>query len=316
MATCGGDLDGFANALGQGLTVVANLCLPPGNRSVRATGECEGTVFVGTQVSNGTATDVRVRSAVLDVRNPNPTLQNVASVMVTPPAGASLFASSHVAPNADGTRVTSGYTRSTDFGGDLFILDTAGGAAVTVNAPGNYDAAWLDGTLLVNGTGLGALESGQGIYAVQADGTGVRRVLANQGDASGAVAVLPDWVLAGAYGGDFPVASGNNLVFAVPRARLVSALTGSALDAQLDQDIVKLQMPSDFEWLGEGTLVTFNYATMVLDAYTLQFSVAGAPSLSAASRFADGTVFFAVHRLGDGHALLSHADGALVVALP
>jgi hypothetical protein len=134
------------------------------------------------------------------------------------------------------------------------------------------------------------------------------------GDASGSVVVTDHWVFAGAYGADFPSESGGNLVFAFARTTVDAALNGTAIDGA-SEGVTRLTMPSDFQWVG-SRFVAFNWTTMEFDAYLMVMPAADPPSIFTVQRFVDGTVFPAVTRVGEHHALLAHEHGMLLVHVP
>jgi hypothetical protein len=68
----------------------------------------------------------------------------------------------------DGTRLLSGYTKSgANFPGSVVVYDTVTPSNSTyLSAPGNFSAAAVSGTFLINGTGLGNFE-GTAVYAMK-----------------------------------------------------------------------------------------------------------------------------------------------------
>ena len=71
----------------------------------------------------------------------------------------------------NGTALMTGYTRPGDFGGSVLIFETSDAGFQFVNAPGNYSAASINGSWLVNGLGLGAVSTANvGIYALDSQG--------------------------------------------------------------------------------------------------------------------------------------------------
>lgn len=174
--------------------------------------------------------ELRVDAFVLDVMG-NSLGEQREVLRLAAQAGADemVFPSAFVAV-APGPALAVGYTRG-DLSG-LIVGSTTSTTELSVAAPGNYDAAWLDSdALLVNGLGLGDDESGQALYLWQQ--SGVRRLIEGLGDSSGIVAVGDDVVFAGGGFGSFP--NIVNRVFAFPRDRVEAAVAdGTTLSADTD----------------------------------------------------------------------------------
>lgn len=117
-----------------------------------------------------------------------------------------------------------GYTLA-DYSGKV-VWGLAGASPREVDAPGNFDAVYLQrDLLLVNGLGL-AEEAGQGVYALDPQG-GVKKVIGEMGDGSGFLA-RGDNILYASY---YDFASGANKLYAFTLAEVRGALdAGQTLD--------------------------------------------------------------------------------------
>lgn len=129
-----------------------------------------------------------------------------------------------------------GYTNS-DMSGEIFLWLVEATEPLSVIAPSNYAAAWLDaGLVMVGGMGLGATASGQGVYVGVVDDEGVH-------DPVHFVNNLHDYSAPLASSGDVVVVGGNDLttnrLYAFPYDEVVDAmLDETALDAISDGDLV------------------------------------------------------------------------------
>lgn len=293
---------------------MANLCVTGSLHGLVPNAGCPAVLFSRSESVANNQQTYAIVSARLDASGVAPSPVSFATASAAIPTSGSLFGSAFLSPSPNGNRVATGYTRSTDFGGEVLVLtDTV---VSRTEAPGNYDAAWLNQTtVLVNGLGLGSENGGQGIYAWDVNTQAAVHLVTNMGTFSGAVAVTQTHVLAGGYDPSFPAASGNSLVFAIPMDAVLTALTsGMPVDAQASSTVQALTLPSDFEWTGAAA-VSLDYTSFRYQAWPISESN-GIFTVGTPVDFADGSTFTQVVAVDDSHALLAHADGALLVALP
>ncbi|MEZ4256648.1 MAG: hypothetical protein R3A78_13220 [Polyangiales bacterium] len=221
-----------------------------------------------------------------------------------------VFMGGYVEPNPSGTKVAFGYTRQSDFGGEVLVLDVEGRAVTRVESMGNYDVAWVDDTrLLVNALSAGTPSGSQGLYAVDLGGAQptFAKVVSDLGDASGAVNMLEgeSALLVGAYGAAFP--GDGNLVFRFDLGLLGG---GTPVAAFANGNVPRASAPSDFEVLGDR-LVALDWNTGEFVGRELTTS-ASAVDVGAPSAFAKVPVGD-VAPLPGGRGLLFHAGGALLI---
>lgn len=221
LVNCGADLSTFDAALAADLVAVATYCR---EASLFGAGGTPFSVYDVTTSSIATGTSFELSSWTLDA-------PGAVSASVIGAAEAShasdvlLFTGGYLAVAPGGGSVAFGYTLGdATFSGQIFEVLSADGTARSVDAPGNFDVAWLDDvTFLVNGAGLGG-DTGQALYAgiVGAAGITTMVVGTNLGDYSGSVEVGPDYVLVGASRSDF-----SNIVYTIPRAEVEAVIAGS-----------------------------------------------------------------------------------------
>ncbi|MBK6848294.1 MAG: hypothetical protein IPG96_12470 [Proteobacteria bacterium] len=183
-------------------------------------------------------------------------LEEVAVVAPGVDATALVFPGSYLALAGTGAALV-GYTLA-DGDGSVVMMGPNTKLAVQVNAPGNFDAAWLDDeTLLVNGMGLEGSEAKQALYAKRGTNSAARLVK-DLGAASSYVAVGRSVVYVGGAFGAFP--SLVNRVFAFDRDRLSEALSDRR---ELDGDDEGVEV-----YQGDlGDLTTVGDELVWLDSY-------------------------------------------------
>ncbi|MGE0786284.1 MAG: hypothetical protein AB7S26_11395 [Sandaracinaceae bacterium] len=225
VATCGEDTSGWDAALAARFTPVHAFCEASGTIDV-AHDATDTTVFQIETTMIATGTTFTLSSWPLDLASaPSPTM--FASFDVAHDDMTFLFVGELVRPSPDGMSVLVGYTLGdTSSTGELFNVVRADGTHMAFPANGNYDAVWVDnGTVLVNGLGLGAMNNGQGLYAskITAATLDETQVATGLGDASGSVLLTGDYLLAGGYS----FADSASHVYAIGRQAVDGVLDGS-----------------------------------------------------------------------------------------
>lgn len=317
VATCGADASGWDAALGPGMTPVASFCRAADAFGVRIDGAATEVFDVtSSPVSGGTAITLsrwRADPAV----EPSPAVVGMATA--THGASALFFGGGYVAASPTGASVAYGYTLD-DFSGEVFEIATADGAVVALDAPGNFDAAWLDAdTVLVNGLGLeGAAESGQALYAAELSGGAavVRQIVRGLGSASGAVEVTGDYVLAGGFDDAFQ----SHVYFLERSAVEAAAAGGPAITVDETDEVLWEGAPVDSAFsIVHGFFVTRTY--MSTEPYGVDEIVGRAIAYSAEAGFrlgtryvlATGAVFTDLYPAVEGRFLFRFAEGLLLV---
>ncbi len=199
VAHCGSDASGWDAALAAGLLPVTSICRPAAARAVHVAGDAVN-VWDLTTTTSGTETTFVVSRWPLAA----PVPVEIARTSTDPGADAMLFTGGYLALAPTASLAAFGYTVSPSFDGRVHLVLAGGGTDTDLSAPGNFDAAFLDGsTLLVNGLGVDDVGLGeQGLYAVTTEGgLGFVRVAEGLGDFSGGVRVTDAFVL---VGGSFP----------------------------------------------------------------------------------------------------------------
>lgn len=144
-----------------------------------------------------------------------------------------VFPGGYVAVSPGGA-IAVGFSRP-DFSGAIAGLE-ADGRPLRIEAPGNFDAAWLDDqTLLVNGAGLGSEHAGQGLY-VWREGQ-AQLLVGDLGSFSGYLAVGSSVVHAGGAFGSFPELTNRVFAFTIDELR-AAIREGAVLSAAIDGDLV------------------------------------------------------------------------------
>ncbi|MCZ7686936.1 MAG: hypothetical protein M5U28_52620 [Sandaracinaceae bacterium] len=233
LATCGLDGAALEAALSAGLTPVASFCRAAAAFGVYASGDAV-TVYDLTASTEGLTTTLVLSRWPLDPSGAAPAPIEVATAThAVAEASELVFAGSYLEVDPTGARALFGFTTSaTGSPGEVVAVTLADGAVTRLAAPGNFDAAWLDGTrFLVNGQGLDDRADGQGLYVGDLSGTpSALHVLTNMGDYSGSVVATSAYVLAGAV-----VDGTESRVRSFSRARLDTAIADEvAIDAGSD----------------------------------------------------------------------------------
>ncbi len=220
------------------------------------------------------------------------------------------FPSGYVALDPSGATALFGYTTTADgYPGSVVKVSVADGGTTELDAPGNFDAAWLDANrFVVNAGGLLGVSSGTGLYVanLSTDPAGAGFLVSGLGDYGGSILVDASFLFAG--GAD---ASFTDHVYAVDTATYEAAISGgTTVDASsegselLDPD--GNPVPSSFAGV-PGRLVTTPFG-MPMTSYTLQTD-GSAPSLSDPRVLvSDGTFTAARAAGGGGRILLAHQD--------
>lgn len=317
IATCGGDVSGFDAALGEGLTPVASFCRTASAYAVHASAT-DLLVYDLTTSVDGLRTVFSLSRWTLDPSVSTPSPVEVASATHdVASADESVFPGGYLAIDPTGAQAVFGYTTSAaGFPGGVFYASLTGGASVMeVPAPGNFDVAWMDPThFVVDGSGLAELAFGQGLYV--ADLTAAPRavhVATNMGDYSGSVAASPAFVIGAAViDGSFEshayYFSKERVDTAIADATPIDTATDSAVTEVLDPDGVAL--PSTFSTV-RTRIVSTPFAGP-LTSYAVALGASG-PTLSDPRVLATAT-FTDAMAAGDGHILLVHPSGLLLVA--
>ena len=228
----------------------------------------------------------------------------------------------YVAVSDDSAHALIGYTTSlSGFQGGVVNIDVGEMTLAELDADGNFDAAFVDGSrYLVNGLGFAALE-GQALYLADAiEGDPAGTVVADEmGDASGAVGLWAeeDIVIFGGarYGSTWPDGSMGGLLFAAPLDALLDA--AAPLDAYADTQRLT-GVPGVFEMLSRGRLLEVYYGASGIDGLrSTQLLVDGEGTVTAESPLGVtlGGTFFHAAAIEDD-ILLVHATGTLRVRIP
>ncbi len=313
LATCGLDGAALEEALSAGLTPVASFCRAAAAYGVYVSGD-EVTVYDVTASTDGATTTLVLSRWALDPSVTTPAPIEVATTTHAVTEETELvFPGGYLEIDPAGARAIFGFTTSgAGSPGDVVVVTLADGAVTRLAAPGNFDAAWLDGTrFLVNGQGLDDRADGQGLYLGDLSGTPrALHVLTNMGDYSGSVVATSAYVLAGAVvDGTF-----ESRVRSFSRARLEVAIADEvAIDAGSDAAVSAVLDPggaapaSTFSPLG-ARLVTTPYGGP-LTSYAAA-ETGGAITLSDPRVLATGAAMTDALPAGAGRTLLVLFDGA------
>lgn len=182
-------------------------------------------------------------------------------------AGALIFGSPFVA--TQGTQVMTGYTKL-DYSGQLFIYETTDGGQRFVPAPGNFTAASLGDTWLVNGLSVDAA-TGAGVYAL--DGTGAFGFATFESTwASGYTAATDHGVLLLGYADS---SYANHVTAAVPSlySSALAGRTGFALSAAQPLPLEGTDGLAGLAWVGDDAvyLRSVNYKPVRVERLPLAF---------------------------------------------
>lgn len=319
---CDADTSAWDESLHEDLRIIATFCRPADAFGTQIDGSESFVVdLTVTEVSDGSELSLH-RWMATPGEPPSPSTLN--TVLVT--HDGFLAPGQYVTTSPNGRSIAFGYTLvDADISGGIFRLLTMDGTAEgEIAADGNYDAAWLDeSVLLINGLGLGA-HIGQALYAVVFDGAEPRtlRVGTGIGEFSGGVAVTADYVLAGGYFSD-----GSNRVFTVPRAAVEAVIAGSSdeiLFTDADEvvaDAVEVDgaSASSFDLIGDRFITKrysdpeYEYTGLAMQR-TEWSSGGGGLSLGAPEELTTGPAFLDAYPAADGGLFLRFAEGLLLVA--
>lgn len=311
IATCGADASGWDAALAADLAPVASFCRSASAFGTRISGSETDVFDMTTAVSSGGTSFTLSRWIADPTTSPIPSVVGMASALH--PSDVSLFAGGYVAASPSGASVAFGYTLGdASFSGEVFEIVTAGGASLSIDATGNFDATWLDDdVVLVNGVGLeGATGTGQALYAADLSGALFRQVVTGLGSASGSVEIVGDSVLVGGFDDSFV-----GHVYVVARADIETAVGGGATVVVDSSDELLYDgspLPSAFERVGD-LFVTSRYdVAFSLEALQAHPIEAG-PTLGAPTDLTTGAIFTAAYEAADDRMLLRFAEGLLLV---
>ncbi len=212
----------------------------------------------------------KVSDADLDPKTGKPgALSTVLSF--APSISGTLFAGSYVALSPK-KFVAAGYTASKTYEGEIFWGDKGIKTPKKVDkAKGNFDVVFLDDkTMLINGTGVGTAQSGQGVYLYE-EGKTPRLLIKDMGIASGYMVLGAKTVYAGGY------FTGGNKVFGFSLAEIKSAITGNkTLSSTTDGDLVSTDSASDASALGDDlVLATLDKSWKFKSVTVIPVTVAG-----------------------------------------
>jgi len=181
-----------------------------------------------------------------------------------------LFPGEYVALSP-GAFVAVGYTEKDTLDGEILWGDKGIKTPKAVDkATGNLDVVFLDDTtMLVNGTGVGAAQDGQGVYLVQ-EGKSPRQLIKDMGIFSGFMALGPQVLFAGGY-----FASGNR-VYGFTLAEVQAAITAGGTLSSADGDLVAEGNTSDITALdGDLVLTTLDPSYQFKTVQRLPVTVSG-----------------------------------------
>ena len=190
----------------------------------------------------------KVSEADLDAKTGKPgALSTVFSF--SPTVSGTLFAGGYVALSPK-KFVAAGYTASTTYEGEIYWGDKGIKTPKKVDkAKGNYDVAFLDDkTMLINGTGVGTAQSGQGVYLYE-EGKTPRRLIKDMGIASGCMVLGGKTVFAGGY------FSSGNKIYGFSLAEIKAAITKSKTLSPTDGDLISTDSSSDAASLGDDLVL-------------------------------------------------------------
>jgi hypothetical protein len=316
---CGADKTTLDDALDESVAILAHFCRRGAAAGVRSSsiGGCSRkAVFELRAETDDPAREVTytVERFLVDATSSAPPATVVGTATSTFGAGASSFVGSYLATDAAAGSVLFGYTTTEGFAGEVLAMDIATGEVTGFQAPGNFDAAWIEpGTFLVNGLGALGAEGGQGLYWV--DDTGAEpdavQVFAGPGDASGSVAILEDDGLVLVGGFDFE--AGDQIAAVSLEALRDAAETGAGPLDPTSDGVQLLTFPSSFEWLGDR-LATFDFEASALETWSLDVSATGEVTVGGPLELARAPFSRAVAAGGD-EALLIHRDGTFLARL-
>lgn len=317
--TCGADIAEWDTALAGELVPVANFCRSAAARAVVANAT-SAQVYDLTQTAEGSTTVLTVSRWPLTEVGGTVTAAAVATQRVEPVVewgDATPFASGYLAVSPSGGEVLFGYTvfvgaDPPNVPGEVFRASTSSGEVTALDAPGNFDAAWINDTdFVVSGLGLGVLAEGNGLY-VSTTSAGVGWLASGLGLYSGSLGITPDYLIAGGTAADF-----SSLVFTVPRATIDGALGGSgpALDMAAAGTPVTspdgAPFPSSFRLLPDGALSAAEFMGPVR---TWSAEYGGGELVLTDETTLSTEVFSGVHRVDGARMLLEHPVGVLLVA--
>jgi hypothetical protein len=166
------------------------------------------------------------------------------------PLSGTLYASGYLALSPKGYAAV-GYTKSGTFEGEIYWGDRGIKTPKRVaGAKGNYDVIFIDDkTLLINGTGVGTAQSGQGVYLYQ-EGKAARLLIKDMGSYSGFLALGQAVVFAGGY------FSSGNKIYGFSLSEIKAAIGGSkTLSATTDGDLMAAAGASDATALGDDLVL-------------------------------------------------------------
>ena len=170
-------------------------------------------------------------------------------ISFSPTATNAMFAGGYLALSPK-NHAAVGYTESKTYAGEIYWGDKGIKTPKKLSkAPSNFDVIFLDDkTLLVNGKGVGAASSGQGVYLYK-EGKPARRLIKDLGTASGFMARGAKTVFAGGY-----FASGNK-VYGFSLAEIKAAISGNKTLGSSDGDLIATGSIGDAAALGDDLVL-------------------------------------------------------------
>lgn len=333
LATCGGDLSGWDDALSGELTPLFNLCRGVTPRGAFLADDALE-VYDLTSGQEGAVTTFEVSRFVAGPPDPpSPTPVGTAT-LTDVPEGVLTFAGGFLPVSPDGSRAAFGSSRSDfPFPGELYVMATDDGTLdAEVAGEGIFDAAFRDDDrIVVAAGGLGGT-SGVALYQVDLAGASpsVARVGTTLGDANGAVAwSASGFALIGGFTFLGPWADGEtgDKVFLVTEEAFDGVFNGrdpvEVGASPSPTGVFELRTPADealgssFVHLSNDTLVVTErdelFMLVRLAAYDLTFDPTVGATLDNERDLTTGALFFGVVEAGPDELLLGHADGALRV---
>ena len=210
---------------------------------------------VWTFTGSGTSFVGKVEEAAIDAKTGK--LGAASSVFsFTPTITGTIYAGGYLAASPKGF-LAAGVTEGKTFTGEIFWGDKGIKTPKKVDkANGNFSVVFLDdSTLLINGTGVGSAQSGQGVYWYK-EGQTPRLLIKDMGVASGDMALGAKTVYAGGY------FTGGSKLYGFSLAEIKAAISGSkTLSASTDGDLIHSGSISGAAALGDDVaLLTLDSA--------------------------------------------------------
>ena len=222
----------------------------------------------------GTTFTTKVSMATISATSGVPgVLSTVFSAVPTLPVGESAFAGGYLALSPKKFAAV-GYSTSKTFTGEVIWGDKGiTTPKVVAKAAGNYDVLFLDDkTMLVNGTGLGATQSGQGVYLYE-EGKTPRLLIKDLGTASGHLALGATTLYAGGYFS----ATYKSLLYGFSLAEVKAAISGTkTLSASTDGDLIYDGSTADAAAVQDDlVIITLDSSWMYKEVSRIPITVAG-----------------------------------------